>query len=271
MEPVILCVGKYSECPYIFEDFGIKVHSIEEVCYFIYENSYLIDETILKQGLIEWIDYNCNLQVLATALNQNMGKKNGLFLFAKMLFEFTGFYNEKEIEIVENVLLAQYETSIYEKHMRQAEFALQRGKCKLAIQIYERILVNVEELSIEASARLCHNYGVCKVKMFQFEQAATAFLKAYSLQPKEESYVQYLVAKRLSLTENEYIQLVHENPDTYEYSLQVEDILGKELQEWKVSKEFFQFDKIRKARNVGEQEIYKQQINDLIIKIKNSY
>ena len=47
----ILCQTKRAKLPYFIENISTNVYSIEELCYYLYHNLYLIDQTIMNEGL----------------------------------------------------------------------------------------------------------------------------------------------------------------------------------------------------------------------------
>ena len=55
MGKLILCRGKRTERPYVLQGTGYRIYSIEELCHYIYNNIYSIDETLFTDSLIDWI------------------------------------------------------------------------------------------------------------------------------------------------------------------------------------------------------------------------
>ena len=56
MAGVILSRSKYSDKPYYISNMSINIYSMEELCYYIYNNIYLIGTDLLEPGLISYID-----------------------------------------------------------------------------------------------------------------------------------------------------------------------------------------------------------------------
>lgn len=50
MSRVHLCLGRLADNPYTFEKSRVRVFSIEELCFFLRENAYLLDENIFYPG-----------------------------------------------------------------------------------------------------------------------------------------------------------------------------------------------------------------------------
>ena len=52
MSRVHLCLGRLADNPYTFEKSRVRVFSIEELCFFLRENAYLLDENIFTRGFL---------------------------------------------------------------------------------------------------------------------------------------------------------------------------------------------------------------------------
>ena len=75
MSRVHLCLGRLADNPYTFEKSRVRVFSIEELCFFLRENAYLLDENIFTRGLFDWIGKECALPDLGQKLNMLLKNK----------------------------------------------------------------------------------------------------------------------------------------------------------------------------------------------------
>ena len=55
MSGYILCQVKRARLPYYIENISTNIYSIEELCFYLYHNIYLLDSTILNEELCFWI------------------------------------------------------------------------------------------------------------------------------------------------------------------------------------------------------------------------
>ena len=74
MSGYILCQTGRAEAPYFIENISMNIYSLEELCYYLDHNLYLIDQTILNEGLCNWIQEELKLPALAAKLRPKMGK-----------------------------------------------------------------------------------------------------------------------------------------------------------------------------------------------------
>ena len=51
MSGYILCQTKKAEHPYFVESISTNIYTIEELCYYLYHNLYLVDQTIINEDL----------------------------------------------------------------------------------------------------------------------------------------------------------------------------------------------------------------------------
>ena len=55
MSGYILCKTPMASVPYYIKNVGTNIYSIEELCYYLYQNLYLVDESLMNVGLCKWI------------------------------------------------------------------------------------------------------------------------------------------------------------------------------------------------------------------------
>ena len=76
MGSLILCYKKKAKQPYEITRIHRKIHRIEELCYYLCNNLYLIDYTIMNEQLCDWLEEELSLAELAQNLRQSL-KQHG--------------------------------------------------------------------------------------------------------------------------------------------------------------------------------------------------
>ena len=66
MGKLIECSGKIADKPYHFRLTDTNVYSIEEVCYYIYNNIYIIREQIFDKDFSMWLRNELGMTVVVT-------------------------------------------------------------------------------------------------------------------------------------------------------------------------------------------------------------
>ena len=74
MSGYILCQTKKADKPFFVECINTNIYSLEELCYFLYHNLYLVDSSVINENLCTWISEELDLPRLAAKLRPHLGK-----------------------------------------------------------------------------------------------------------------------------------------------------------------------------------------------------
>lgn len=222
MSNVYLCVGVQAKNPYYAKEACVRLFSIEELCYYVFHNSYLLGDDFVSDKLADWIRHEVNLEYIADKIDSIRGKKNALENLVRILNNEVGYYSEDDwknvIRDIENNSSMTWE----ERRKVRADGLLKSGRFSQALEEYESIAREESLEDDKIRARVYHNMGVCAAKMFLFERAADYLEKAYEIYPNTESYHEMLSARKLYMTPSEYLNYLAAHKETYEDSLEVE-------------------------------------------------
>ncbi len=222
MSRPILCIGTYAKTPYHIEKVGKNVYCIEELCYILVNNAFLLDEDSFDNELFDWIEKECSLGRLSDELRSMAMKKCSAASLAGTILDYVGCNSKKEVDRTEEILRANSGMDVYKKKMARADFLLKNNRYSMAFKEYEFLLKNTDGLDKKTRAKIEHNEGVMYARLFLFERAANMFLQAYKDGGSEESYLQYLGAVRMNLSDKDYVSFIAENEDAFETSLDLE-------------------------------------------------
>ena len=222
-----LCIGEYARTGYEPERMGIKVYSLEELCFFIRENAFLLDDGFMEESLGEWLISECKLQELGEELKKSTYRRISLKAYISIILEYAGFYSKEVNDEIESIIVENSNRSIYEKKKARADALVKKGHYGKAGREYAKILQMLPEDMTILKGEIYHGCGVCLAKMFYFTLAGEYFLKAHTLTGKIASYHQYLWTKRLSMSEQEYVEFLREHEEAYEDSVEMEEYLEK--------------------------------------------
>ncbi len=222
MSRPLLCIGTYATTPYHIEKAGRNVYCIEELCYCLVNNAFLLDEDSFGQDLFDWIDKECSLEKLADELRGMAMKKCSIASLAGTILDYVGYNSRKEIDRTEEILRANAGMDVYKKKMARAEFLMKNNRYSMAFKEYEFLLDNTPDIDKKLRARIEHNEGVMYARLFLFDKAARMFRNAFEDGRDQESFLQYLMAVRMSLSDKDYISYIADNEDAYDASLELE-------------------------------------------------
>lgn len=276
---VSVCVGNYAKTPYRIQGLEINVYCMEELCYCMKENAFLLDLSLLDDGMIEWIERECGLKELAGALHSQIHKKGSLSGFAGMILEYVGFYDSATIREVEQVLKQGAGLSGIEKRKSQVDHLVRKKKYVSALYGYDLLLQKWEEQeksgevlpAASCLAAILHNKGVAYAGLMRYDMAAEFFRLAYEKDEKEEYYIDYLAAKRMQLTENEYVAFAAGIPENYRHTLELEKKMERFSEEWEIQPEYLQLYNRREYRTGSDGKKYYEENDRLMRLLKDNY
>ena len=68
MSGYILCKASMASVPYYIQNIGTNIYSIEELCYYLHRDLYLVDASLMNAGLCRWISQELGMKELARRL-----------------------------------------------------------------------------------------------------------------------------------------------------------------------------------------------------------
>lgn len=276
---ISICVGEYAAVPYCVPGLELSVYCIEELCYCIRENAFLIDASLMNDDLVNWIDKDCGLTDLAKELYPMVHKKGSLSSFVTMILEFTGLYDGTVTGEVEQTLKKGAGLSGIEKRKSQIDYLVKKKKYGAAIRGYEELLSQWQETLKEGGelpagkvrSGILHNKGVAFAGLMLYAQAAECFLEAYGIEKDSRMYEDYLAAKRMELAEEAYIAFAAENPQGYEAALKLEQKMEELKKNWRLQPEFLRLQERKGFREDGEMQKYCEDNEQIAQALKSSY
>jgi dGTP triphosphohydrolase len=271
MSKLILCTGAYAEKPYYFEKAGKNIYSVEELCYVIIHNAFLIDTEAFDEKLCTWIYEECHLKKLSEELRSMIGRKCSAASMAGMILEYVKYGTISEINKTQEIIKNNANLDEFDKGMARADYLMKAGSYRLAIAEYDHLLANTADYDKKIRAKIEHNEGVMYAGLFQFEKAAEMFLKAYNDRENEESYLEYLAAKRLSMSERDYISFIGEYQEAHELSLKLEQRMDEANDLFASSENNHMLQTLSVYRSESNSSEYYDKVADIAADLKEEY
>lgn len=271
MGRVYLCLGKNAEVPYYFERARAHVWNIEELCYFVRENAWLLEPALLGKELTDWIAKQCGLPDLSRMLLSASQEEKPVMGFVKVLFQYTGYCSMQEADQVEKILKLNESANILERTKARGDYFLESKKFVLALREYDELLRQLKGMDPAFLGKIYHNSGVAQAQLFLFDRAAASFEQAWKLTKSEASARQFLAAKRLELGEQEYVAFLAEHPDLYNASLGLEEQVQRCNEKWKQDEDAVFILHATEALQDGAAHICLQMLNERAEQTKEQY
>lgn len=237
MGRILLQTGEYTTIPYNFDNLGIRVYSIEELCYVLRENAILLDREILDKRLVKWIGEELKLPELSAMLAPLLHNGTSVGAFVRVILSYVGLYDENEVGRIEELFFQGMGLNAYEKLKTRIDHMVENGHYTPAIIEYDALMDRLPEGEKALRAGILHNKGTALCGLFLFEEAALHFEEAYELDGDRESFIAYLAAKRLAMKEGDYIAFAAGLADCYEDTLELERRMEALQAQWEQSEE----------------------------------
>ncbi|SCX06157.1 hypothetical protein SAMN02910339_00921 [Lachnospiraceae bacterium YSD2013] len=268
---VLTTVGKVAKTPYYFEKVYVNIYSMEELCYVLYENAFLIDKDILDKKLVEWIDKECGLTDLARNLYMLVNTNALPGAFVGTILEYVGYYNADEIEKVESILRMNVSMNVFEKWKAKADFLYENHHYYLALKEYERVLSGIDDEETELKSRIFNNMGVTCMALCLYDSAVDYFKKAYEINNDETAFRHMLTVERLRLPESEYIKLIADSEDAYRMSIPIEGELEELKAEFDASDKAKHLKSLFELKDQKDAALYYEEILAMTGELKEEY
>lgn len=271
MGRVLLCTGKYAKKPYCFENVCVNVYCVEELCFLFASNPFMIDQSVMKEELAQWLDKECGLTDLSHQLLNILGKGSQPGIFVSTIMSYVNYCTDTEIRKIDEVLQGNVGLNDFERKKKQADFLLKNRRYMLAVEEYDALCRRLPDTESSIKPLIYHNMGVAYAGLFMFELAARYFKKAYDMTKDEESGTEYLAAQRMYLSEEAYIAFIGEHGEYYNLSMQVEKRLTKAKEEFEASQESRMLTALKIYKDEGNAASYYEEIDKIIAKKKDEY
>ena len=263
-------MGKQAEQPYRIEKIGLQAYSVEELCFLICRNAYLLDEDFLDKKLTDWLKKECELETLAKTLQGMLRSGCSLADFIRTLLWETAYCTPEEIRSVEELLEKNAGLSGSERKKVHADYLVQNGRYTEALREYETLLEQLED-GEPLCLRIQHNMGVAFAGMQQFHKAAELFLGVYEKSGERDEIEAYLAALRMELPEEEYVRKVSERPEYTEALMELEKRYAQARSQWPASRTGEEWNRIIRNRQNGNSRDYYENMGAAIAGLKESY
>lgn len=214
MSGYILCQVEKAKSPYYIENISVNIYSIEELCFYLRHNIYLLDETIINEELCRWIRDELKLKRLYQKLYAILDKEHTVGDFILPIFKEINYLSLAEFREMNEKLQQFAEQSEIVRRKKKADYLYENGKFVNAVKVYKKTLELREELlksgesldnlGVQFLGSIYNNMGCAYGRMFQMEEAMECFQKANDMLGSEASQRSLLYACWMSHSQEEY-------------------------------------------------------------------
>ena len=273
MSNLILCNGKIADIPYKFDLTDDNVYSIEELCYYIYNNIYSITTSGFTMELADWIKKELSMEELSDKLVRLIEDDNNLKDIAVTIMCACDYYNETQInQMIEVIDEIEGMPPIVRRKIK-ADNYLKYKFYSNAAKEYESIIASEEaqELTPEQFGAIFHNIGIVRLHTSSFALAGESFKEAYLRNNNVESLKSYLFTLKMDGRDKEYENQLINYGISSEAAKKIDNEYFLQDEEAKMSEEYMKVIKLEKLMYEGKHTQFNEQVNAHIEMLKMDY
>ncbi len=198
---VKICRYRRARIPFLVEQAGLNLYSLEELAYFLYHNICLADRHLFEDGrLCQWISQEIGFGELSERIQDGVDSGAGFQDLVLETVRASGMFGSQELSELAKRLRGLGSLKEQERLKMQADELLDNRKEWAAAREYQRILHMQRDigLGMEFYGAVWNNLGVCYAKQFLFREAYGCFEASYRHHPDEKVEQQAKLAQKLS-------------------------------------------------------------------------
>ena len=213
MGSLILCHSKRAKRPYEISRVHMRIYTIEELCYYLCNNLYLIDYTIMNRRLCDLLEDELGLAKMAEDLRRDLDQNATLEEFVLTILKGSVIYAPSEIVKIQNLLEQLKNQRDVERAKYKADSLMKSGEYESAILVYQSILSQDWDESVNKKfyGKIYGCLGSAYGYLFLYKEAALMFKEAYSICEEEDMLKAYIYCCYRGLPEKDYVKMLSGN------------------------------------------------------------
>lgn len=267
MGKMILCRGRQTDKPLVIEGTGMRLYTAEELCYYIYNNIYLIGQDFINGRLIEFLRQTGE-EELSERMRSLSEKKAGLAEMLVTILKTVDYYSVSDIEKLRETLNTLGRQNVCERLKSRGDGYLANECFFSAVKCYESIISEYKGNGLSGSeyAKVYHNLGTAYARMFMYKKAVKYYDEAYAIGQHEESRKCSIAAGMLADRNSGPVN-VDATEDEYVINREIETLMDNA----RYSDEYRQIEQIEALKQQGMMKEFNDAIDSELVKWKNDY
>ena len=139
MSGLLLCSDVKVTNPYPIAELGISLHSGEELCYYIYNYVFLLENDFINEHLLYFIRNELHMPKLEEKIRKWVVDQSDMAQILYMILQDIHYYSEAELQVFKTQLEWIRRANPSERAKKKADYLLQKRKYAAAVQLYDSI------------------------------------------------------------------------------------------------------------------------------------
>ncbi len=273
MGEILFCNQPIAALPYYIEGISWNVYSLEELCYYIENNTYLLERDFMTEELCTWIGRELKNEKLAERLRDIMRMDGRLSEYVLAILTECGYCPRDAIKEIVRLVREMEEKSDFECNKVRADRLMEKEKYLSSIYEYKNLLESDDagEQPPELIGNIWHNLGTAYARLFLFQEAVHCYEKAYHLNQNEESLKESLMACQCLKGEAGFMEAASANGLSEEAITSIKNKLSAAGQSEEIKEFEKQLEGIAKLCVNGQKSEYQKAVSDIIFNWKEEY
>lgn len=259
-----LCFEKKAENPFCILEHPFRLHTIEEVCYYLYSNLYTLEPDIMDEKLFLWLERELSLEDLAGELRKIEPFEERIIA----ILMYADYCDQEELDRIQYLLGGLKSQNKEERIRLRADHYLHSKKYYAAILEYNKLLNILENKEQE---QILNNIGCAYTKLFLYREAAEYFYSAYQCNNNKTILKNYLFAAYFLYPESEFLNILDEMGLDDSVIEKIKSRVNLALQEADRSIWMREIELASKDKNEGELGHYIKKLEKIVMNWKQDY
>ena len=273
MGELLYCNESIAAVPYYIEGIAWNIYSLEELCYYIENNTYLLEREFMSEELLLWIGNELNNHKLEEKLREILRVRGGLSEFVFAILIETGYCERETIRKIVNILRGMEQKSDFERSKMRADRLMEHQKYLSSIYEYKRLLDGKEALKQEKwlIGNVWHNLGTAYARLFLFQEAAMCYETAYKWNRNEESIKECLATYLCLDDEDGFMRMINIYQIGEMKVLEVKNSILQSMQSKNIQMLEARLQQMSEMNTAGQKEEYRNAVSDIMYYWKEEY
>lgn len=272
MGEILLCNGMLAAMPYYIENVSFNIYSLEELCYYLEQNIYLLDSDFMNEELCSWIEHEACNPTLACKLRTLKNTGGSLLEFVFAILEETGFCSSDEMREIKEKLKEAEDKTGYECQKMRADKLMQSQKYESAITEYQKILQeNMGKVPADFWGNVWHNLGTAYAKLFFWKEAGECYKNAYEWNQNQESLKEWLMTYRCMRDETGFCMVAEEHFLTEDEIQNIKESVTQASRNEKSQEFEKEVRELFYLKGCGQEDAFEEKFCELLTEWKQDY
>ena len=273
MGEILFCNQPIAAMPYYIEGISWNVYSLEELCYYIENNTYLLEKDFMTEELCTWVGKEIKNEKLAERLRDILRMDGRLSEYVLAILVECGYTPKDTIREVVRLIREMEEKSDFECNKVRADRLMEKEKYLSSIYEYKNLLESDDAggQPPQLIGNIWHNLGTAYARLFLFQEAIHCYERAYYLNNQEESLKASLMAYRCLKDEDGFMHTAKANGLSEEEITRLKNELSIASRSEATKKFEEKLEAIAMMNENGQKSEYQKAISNIIFNWKEEY